>query len=289
MPSPTTAEGGRARKGVSKHQRSVLTRRIVTAAHHVTWFLGTRFPRAIPLVFVVGYPKSGTTWVSQLVADYLQLPFPQFSLLPIGFEAVVHGHEEVRSTYPKCVYNIRDGRDALVSMYFHLARSIPAGDHPRMPRRIRRNFPGLVNKDHVRGNLAGFIERQMRRPQSSRFNWGDHVRTYFDRARSDVPLLRYEDLLASGPSSLAAAMTTLSGAPADEDRARLTIEKFAFEKQAGRSSGAEDRSAFLRKGQAGDWRTHFTRDAAEIFDRFCGDALIAAGYEHDRRWVESVS
>ena len=54
------------------------------ASHHVTWFLGTRFPKSIPLVFVLGYPKSGTTWACQLAADYLQLPFPRYSLLPVG-------------------------------------------------------------------------------------------------------------------------------------------------------------------------------------------------------------
>ncbi len=41
-------------------------RRLRQISHHLTWFLGTRFPKAIPLVFVVGYPKSGTTWACRL-------------------------------------------------------------------------------------------------------------------------------------------------------------------------------------------------------------------------------
>ena len=51
-------------------------RHLRTASHHVTWIIGTRAPKLVPLVFVVGYPKSGTTWAAQLVADYLQMPFP---------------------------------------------------------------------------------------------------------------------------------------------------------------------------------------------------------------------
>ncbi len=30
---------------------------------------------------------------------------------------------------------------------------------------------------------------------------------------------------------------------------------------------------------------HFTREAAEIFDHYCGEMLITAGYERDHAWV----
>ncbi len=261
--------------------------RIRSISHHITWFLGTRFPDTIPLVFVVGYPKSGTTWACQLVADYLQLPFPRFSLLPIGCPAVVHGHERVWKRYAKGVYIVRDGRDALVSQYFFLSRSIPDGDNPQMTAAQRRSFPGLVNKANVKDNIASFIKKQLTKPNSARAGWGQHVRSYFEVVNSNVVLLRYEDLLSDGPDALAQAMSKLTAQPADLERAQRSIDRFSFKKQAGRSAGQEDRSTFLRKGQAGDWRNHFTAEAAKIFDSQCGDMLIKAGYESDHSWVDA--
>ncbi len=250
---------------------------MIRASHYATWFLGSRFPKAIPLVFVVAYPRSGTTWVAHLVADYLQLPFPILSLLPVGFPAVVKGHDRVWKSYPRGIYVLRDGRDALVSIYWRVS--------PR-----QRRAPSRFAKEANTGDsIAAFVERQLtaRKPFSSPVNWDKHVRSYFEVKNPNVVLVRYEDLLRDGETTLAKAMAELTGEEADLGRVRDAIKKFSFERQTGRPAGVEDRSAWYRKGQAGDWVNLFTREAAEIFDRYCGDTLIAAGYEADHSWVES--
>ena len=267
--------------------KDVLKFQLRRASHYVTLFLGTRCRKSIPIVFVVAYPKCGTTWVTQLVADYLQLPYLRNTLLPVGCPAVVHTHVRVRRSFPRGVYVLRDGRDALVSQYFWLMSGIPDGDHPHLTSRQRRMLPGLVNKANVRDNIAPFIERQMRRPVSSRVNWADHVRSYFEVNHPHIVLLRYEDLLHDGESALAKAMSELTGEEANAEQISITIKRFSFARQARRRRGPEG-SHWLRKGQAGDWVNHFTHEAAEIFDHYCGDTLIAAGYETDHTWVDSV-
>jgi len=261
--------------------------RLRVASHNVTWLLGTRFPKSIPLVFVVGYPKSGSTWAAQLVAHVLELPFPRFSLLPIGCPAVVMGHKRVWKSYPRGVYVVRDGRDAIASQFFYQLSQIPEGDHPRLTGLQRRSFPNLVNKADLDGVFADFVARQLINPIAAHANWGNHVRSYFDVANPNISLVKYEDLHNDGEAALGRVVTDLTGEPADPDRIREALARFKFGKQSTRRGNLAS-PAYLRKGKAGDWVNHFTPRAAELFDRACGDMLIKMGYEPDHAWVESV-
>ena len=262
--------------------------RMRVASHNVTWLLGTRFPKSIPLVFVVGYPKSGSTWAAQLVSHCLELPHPRLSLLPIGFPAVVMGHKRVWKSYPRGVYVVRDGRDALTSQFFYQLSQMPEGDYPRLSGLIRRSYPNLVNKADPSGLFDDFVKRQLANPIAAHCNWGAHVRSYFEVENPNMSIVKYEDLHTDGEATLARVVSELSGEPADPDRAREAINRYKFGKQSVRRNNPAPK-AYLRKGKAGDWVNHFTPTAAKLFDRACGDMLIKMGYEKDHSWVESVA
>ena len=261
--------------------------RMRVASHNVTWLLGTRFPKLIPLVFVVGYPKSGSTWAAQLVSHCLELPYPRHALLPVGFSAVVMGHKRVWKSYPRGVYVVRDGRDAITSQFFFQLSHIPEGDHPRLTALQRRSFPKLVNKADHPGLFDDFVARQLVNPIAAHANWGAHVRSYFEAANPNMSLVKYEDLHTNGEATLARVVSELSGEPADPDQIREALNRFMFGKQSARRNHPGS-AAHLRKGKAGDWVNHFTPTAARLFDRACGDMLIKMGYERDHSWVESV-
>ncbi len=96
-------------------------------------------------------------------------------------------------------------------------------------------------------------------------------------------------MLARGEETLADIVEYLSGEPARPDRIRTTLEATSFEKHTGRKPGEEDVGvAVARKGVAGDWQNLFSREAAEVFDRWAGDILIETGYETSREWMDRL-
>jgi hypothetical protein len=59
-----------------------------------------------------------------------------------------------------------------------------------------------------------------------------------------------------------------------------------MKRQTGRAPGHADPTQHIRKGVVGDWRNHFSREAAETFQQLFGAALVRLGYEADDRWIE---
>lgn len=263
--------------------------RMRIASHHVTWALGRRLPKAFPLLFVLGHPKSGTTWACQLLGDIMQLPFPRYSILPIGCEAVVHGHEYVDPVYPRGVYVARDGRDVLVSRYFFTFRHVADGPDPELPPNLRKIYGRVKSKQDVATNLRTLLEHSARARGPMGGNWAAHLRSFFNTPGHHFALLRYEDLLDDGTSAMTRVIEKLTGAAPDPELVEMAVRKYDFSRQQKtKASAAEGGTKFLRKGRAGDWRNHFTPELARLFDQHFGDMLVAAGYEPDRSWPERV-
>ena len=94
-------------------------------------------------------------------------------------------------------------------------------------------------------------------------------------------MVRYEDLLADTQTALAGVLAEMTGETPDPAEVAITVERYSFAKRTGRKRGEENRSDFLRKGQSGDWRNHFTPEAEQMFLEHCGDVLCEAGYLDD--------
>lgn len=249
---------------------------------------GERFPMYI----VSEYPKSGGTWLARMAADCLENAFPQRYRLPIAMPCVIHNHWTYSRRLRRPFYLYRDGRDIMVSYYFHRMRRVAVDQHAgdgRNKRLYDRLFGKGYDPEDVRTHLPRFIEHEFKHPRGSRLTWTQHIDNWYDPdSRPHVAYLSYEQLLAEPHATLKRAAEHLAQREIDDWRIDMAVEKFSMAKQTGRKPGQEDRSSFIRKGVAGDWANHFSREAAEIFRDRAGDTLVMLGYEPDHAWVERI-
>lgn len=234
---------------------------------------------ALPLYVVNEFPKSGGTWVGQMLGRALGVPFPR-NRLPVLRPSIMHGHYLSPCGIMNAVAAWRDGRDVMVSWYHQ--QLIPHEWNRAQVARSRRELP-LEDYDDVYENLPAFIEYAFTRPHSPGFSWTDFVRRW--HGRKGAVHVRYEDLRQDTAGELRRIARELAGEELSPEEASAIADEFSFERQSGRRSGEEDKGSFLRKGVVGDWRACFSPRTREVFDRYAGEELILLGYERDRSWV----
>lgn len=261
------------------------------AAAQVTRWIGIRWGESFPFYYVAEFPKSGGTWLARMVGDYLQLPFPQYSLLPLAFSCVVQTFSSYHPALRRVFYIYRDGRDVMASLYFDRLR---IARHARRPgsASIARTYEKLLGKDYdpadIVRHLPRFIEFEFAHPgRGTPLSWRDHVEGWYrPEASGPRAYLSYEELRRDCAGALGRAIEAVTGEPADPWRIETTVEKMSMKRATGRDPGQGDPTQHIRKGVVGDWRNHFSREAAEVFDHLAGDTLVRLGYEADRGWVD---
>jgi hypothetical protein len=260
------------------------------AASGTRW-IGVHWGNVIPFYYVAEFPKSGGTWLSRMVADYLQIPFPQYSLLPVTFQAVVQTFGRHHPALHRVFYIYRDGRDVMTSLYFDRLRVARHTDRPGSAR-IRRTYDRLFGSHYdpkdIVSHLPTFLRFEFANPgRGSRVNWSTHIEEWLhDDREGRIVCLSYESLLEDAAKALGTAIEEVTGRPTDPWRLSTTIEKFSMQRQTQRRPGEEDLSHHIRKGIVGDWKNYFSREAAETFHELAGDTLIKLGYESGRDWVD---
>lgn len=261
-----------------------------------------------PVVPVGGYPKSGTTWVSRMVANYMDLPLVNASEIAFGFKYVVHNHWSYNKSLEYSIQVVRDGRDVMVSIYMNMMagytqieKSLSKLD-TRTPGRIlreniglhaevKKQFKRILGKDFdpwdVHTNLSAFIEYELQRPflPAVREPWPRYVSSWLQSKNTVV--VKYEDLLGNGGVRvLGQTLAEYSGKPVEGNAVENTYQRYHFKEMSGRNPGTEDRNSFARKGIAGDWKNYFSQEAREVFEHYAGGLLIDLGYEKDSSWVK---
>jgi hypothetical protein len=179
----------------------------------------------------------------------------------------------------RTIYLLRDGRDALVSSYFHVVRQTELP----IKRRLERWLGCDVRVDNIRENLPEFI-RFMRANRIYSMDYRSHVEEW-RRHQEKYVTLRYEDLLEDTVAEISRVLLEVTGKAPRGEVVKAAVAKYDFTQMTGRVRGVGEPLSFLRKGVRGDWRCYFSPEAARLFDSYAGDLLVELGYESEREWA----
>ncbi len=235
----------------------------------------------LPLYLVTEYPKSGGSWVSQMLSDYLNVPFPR-NQFPKLQSSIMHGHYLYSPSMKNVFVILRDGRDIMVSYYYHCIFRNDMFNN-QLVELTRRDLQ-FNDYDDIKSNLPKFIEYKFTHKKHPRFTWSEFIDNWIDKK---VSFVRYENLLQNPVEELRKAIYEVCEIEPEESLLRQITEKYSFKSLARRNPGEENKQSYLRKGIAGDWKNCFSKEARQIFNEFAGKELIKLGYEVDDCWVNN--
>ena len=133
----------------------------------------------------------------------------------------------------------RDPRDTLVSAWHLIPQERRQGDAALEQMPFIRQAVGAVGQF-----TNGMLSLQQRYP-------------------ADVLIVTYEALLRD-PETTFGALYRFLGATVSPAIVADSIARTSFAAMSGRRAGIEDNGAFMRKGVAGDWRTHLTPEMNQL-------------------------
>ena len=250
------------------------------------------FPTNPNDVFLVTYPKTGTTWIAEIVRCITQKRNPNRDIPDMGMLRFEMANQEQLETWSsprsisthlpfdmvmrhsehpvKYIYLARNPKDVAVS-FFHFMRSDPLFD--------------------FNGTWSEFLQHFMK-GDIFYGSYFDHISAWWSHKDDEnVLFLKYEDLKQDLQSQVQIIAEFL-GFEFSEEEARSVKEQCTFQAMKSnpklninklpKSKSLLKKSSHLRKGIVGDWKNHFSEEQLAEFDRVYQSRLKGTGldFEH---------
>jgi len=268
----------------------------------------------VELLFVVGCPRSGTTWVLGILESHEEVVLATPETLG-RIDASKHGSKESKLFIGK---DFDDLHKTLLRIYppvtakemafavggLALAKLAQRGGvkvivektptHLWRAHEIAHFFP-RSKFIHVLRDGRDTVVSLLEAHNSWGRNWAPGTLTeaatlwakaveLADKMARQLPherwlTMRYEDLLGD-PESGIIRMYSFAGLQVGRERVGEIVKE-------NRSGAKAWFSGVFRKGVAEEWRERFTAGDKLEFHRIAGEQLIASGYEKDDSWIES--
>jgi hypothetical protein len=209
------------------------------------------------LIHVVEYPKCGGTWVSRLIATYLQRNRALGSTMIVRSKSVLQKHVMYRSYYDRVIVVLRDPRDVFVSFYYHEI-------YHKKDAVLMKNM-GYNSRLTDHENFKNYLVYKINHPSetSPGFSYSDFYNSW--SRRNNVHIVHYEQLHNS-PAKILAGIIRFLNSDVDPRRIKQAIGRHSFKNITGREEGEEDRYSHKRKGIIGDWKNYFTEDMCKFLE-----------------------
>lgn len=250
-------------------------------------------------ILVVGYPKSGSTWLARLVAELISCPVKGFFEEPENPEIAIEGidrnskflifkgHQPFYQISGKIkeknlIYIVRDVRDVAISggNYFNFRPSNFATklicEIPIAGRLFNKFIVIVRTKRSKISEMIRTLDKGNRSISWCSTPWDKHVRPYLEHG---VLVIRYEDLL-SNPVGECKKILSQIGIKRSDDEICASIKKQSFEtiKKKFLQEGDMRRANFLREGKSGVWKRKLTKKQKTSLNSRFFDTLKTLGY-----------
>lgn len=244
------------------------------------------------LVFIAGLPKSGTTWLENLVGaipgyrrlvcydpkslliehildpvllDYV--PARGNFFIKTHVEARPEGVEALRRHKVPTVVMVRDLRDQCVSRFYHVLDE-PSHRHYEFYKHGDRSAAFAHCVDECITYYANWIRDWLRVIDSD----------------SHFLLVRYEDMRADVKGQFLRVLKHFDIALTNGEVDTIIEEVSRWARQGASLGERLKEGSTLRAGRIGDWRTHFSIPDVGRFKAMANDVLVSLGYEKDDAW-----
>jgi hypothetical protein len=254
-------------------------------------------------IIVVGYPKSGDTWVTRLVADLIACPVVGFwdSNFRRGlaegadrvsdfrcFKAHHQLHELVNTKNytggQRIIYVIRDPRDVALSgaHYFYMERYAFLKNFFDVHRRWKRLYRASVNRltTPMGYRIARMIQAVLHGDSDVHrwtcASWTAHHRPYVE---SGCLVVKYEDLL-DAPERECRKMLEYLRQSRSSSQIKESIDRQSFTKRKASflADGEVQLANFMRTGKKEQWKQELSKEQQGLFASLLTKELRQFGY-----------